>query len=119
MVSRSNKILGDWGETEACKFLGRQGFEILDRNFYTTVGEIDIVARHRGDFYFIEVKTRVTGELANDLSITGLKKRHFAKAVSTYCYRRNIKDVGIVMAGLVVFANRITKQVKFRLAVFC
>lgn len=118
-MTRRNKNLGDWGEEEACKFLRRHGFAILDRNYHTTVGEIDVVAKQGDDFYFIEVKTRVAGELANDLSITGLKKRHFAKAVSTYCYRRNIKDAGIIMAGLVVSASRATRQVKFRLAVFC
>ena len=78
------------------------------------------MAKTGGDFYFIEVKTRVRGELANDLSITWVKRKHFAKAVSTYCYRKNIgEEFGLVLAGLMVTADRAAGQVKFRLAVFC
>lgn len=103
----------------ACAFLRRQGFEVLERNYHTTAGEIDIVAKQGGDYYFVEVKTRVAGELANDLAITPSKRRKIEKTVRAYCYRRGIGcESGIILAGLLVIADRRSKVVKFRLAAF-
>ncbi|KKQ40854.1 MAG: hypothetical protein US58_C0012G0063 [Candidatus Magasanikbacteria bacterium GW2011_GWA2_37_8] len=117
-MTRRNKNLGDWGEIKACGFLERHGFVVLDRNYYTPTGEIDIVARLGDDFYFIEVKTRRAGYLASDLSITELKKMKFVRVVKRYCYKRNIPDdVGIIFAGLIVAVDRIKKSVKFRMFV--
>lgn len=110
--------MGDWGEIQACGFLERRGFVVLDRNYHTTTGEIDIVARLGDDFYFIEVKTRRESCLANDLSITGLKKMKFVRAVKRYCYKRNIPgDVGIIFTGLIITVDQIKKSVKFRMFV--
>jgi len=50
--------LGAWGEEQACRYLRRQGFRILERNYRTPVGEIDIIARSRKLLLFVEVKTR-------------------------------------------------------------
>ncbi len=36
---------GILGEDKACKFLKKQGFEILKRNFHSKFGEIDIIAK--------------------------------------------------------------------------
>ncbi len=117
-MTRRNKDLGDWGESQACGFLKRQGFKVVERNFHTTTGEIDIVAERGGDYYFVEVKTRRAGELASDLAVTPEKRRRFKKAVRVYCYRRNIGETGIVMAGLLVVVDPLAKKAFFRLAVF-
>jgi len=56
---------GDLGENYAADFLRRQSYRILDRNFLTKLGELDIVAARSGGFLsskikeliFVEVKT--------------------------------------------------------------
>lgn len=116
-MSRRGKNIGDWGESQACEFLIRKGFVIIERNYHATVGEIDIVARQGDDFYFIEVKTRLEGELANDLAITYEKKRRLDKTVRHYCYHRGIGEVGLITAGLIVYVDKANKTVKFRLVV--
>jgi putative endonuclease len=52
-------LLGTRGENLACRFLRRNGYKILSRNFRgRTGGEIDIVCRERDTLVFVEVKTR-------------------------------------------------------------
>ncbi|MDA8433467.1 MAG: YraN family protein [Nitrospiraceae bacterium] len=50
--------LGREGEELAVRFLRKQGFRILEKNYRTPFGEIDIVADDQGVLVFIEVKTR-------------------------------------------------------------
>ena len=50
---------GRAGESLACGYLERRGFEILQRNFRNRYGEIDIIARRGSLVAFIEVKTRL------------------------------------------------------------
>ena len=38
------KLVGNWGEDYAVKLLSKQGYKILDKNFHSRYGEIDIVA---------------------------------------------------------------------------
>jgi putative endonuclease len=50
---------GATGEKLACRFLRRQGYKVLYRNFRgRTGGEIDIVCRDGETLVFVEVKTR-------------------------------------------------------------
>lgn len=51
-------FLGKQGEDEAALFLKKQGYRIVARNVRTVLGELDIVAHHRGVICFIEVRTR-------------------------------------------------------------
>jgi putative endonuclease len=54
----SRRQLGDTGEDLAAAALKKQGYKILERNYITPLGEIDLIARHQGALVFIEVKTR-------------------------------------------------------------
>lgn len=116
-MTRHNKNLGDWGEEQACNFLKRHRFAVVERNFHTTMGEIDIIAVKGDDYYFIEVKTRKDSDLANDDSITYFKKLKLQKTVKAYCYARNIRDKAIILAGLIVKVNEIEKKASFRFCV--
>lgn len=49
--------LGEAGESIACKFLMKQAFKILERNYTKKWGEIDVVAEKEGKLHFIEVKS--------------------------------------------------------------
>ena len=42
----------------ACWFLKQQGYDVLEQNFYTKVGEIDIIAKEDQTLVFVEVKYR-------------------------------------------------------------
>jgi putative endonuclease len=50
---------GRRGEAVAAEFLERRGYAILERNFRTREGEIDLIARRDGTLVFCEVKALV------------------------------------------------------------
>jgi putative endonuclease len=49
---------GRYGESVAAQHLEANGFEVLDRNWRCSQGELDIVARDGAALVFVEVKTR-------------------------------------------------------------
>jgi putative endonuclease len=58
MSTDPRQRLGALGETLAAEHLVRRGFEILERNYRTRWGELDIVAFDGQTVVFCEVKTR-------------------------------------------------------------
>ncbi len=50
--------LGRIGEDAACEYLAERGFEVLQRNWRSRSGEIDVVARCGGTVVFAEIKSR-------------------------------------------------------------
>ncbi len=46
--------IGKEGEEEATKYLERQGYQIVQRNFSCRQGEIDIIAKDKKEYVFIE-----------------------------------------------------------------
>lgn len=54
----STRDLGLLGEDLAVKFLKKNGYKIIERNFRSKLGEIDIVGIDKETLVFIEVKTR-------------------------------------------------------------
>jgi putative endonuclease len=59
MSEDPRRSLGSHGEELACAHLTRRGFAVVDRNFRTRYGELDVVARDERFLVFCEVKTRV------------------------------------------------------------
>ena len=51
--------LGRWGEEQAAHYIRGLGFNVLERNFFARVGELDIVAQRHGVLNFFEVKYSV------------------------------------------------------------
>lgn len=79
------KFLGSLGERKAAKFLKKKGFKIIDKNYTTRFGEIDLIGLY-GDFLvFIEVKTRTTKTYGEALEAVDLKKQErYKKTASLY-----------------------------------
>jgi putative endonuclease len=61
-MTKTRRTLGEWGERLAAAHLTAAGMVLLDRNWRTAAGEIDIIARDGDSLIFIEVKTRRTAQ---------------------------------------------------------
>lgn len=55
-TSKTQKT-GEFGEEICTRFLVKQGFKIIERNYTIPQGEIDIIAKNKGILHFIEVKS--------------------------------------------------------------
>ena len=61
----------------------RNGFDVVDRRWKVAEGEIDLVARHGGKYYFVEVKSSRTHERAAE-QITPRQQRRIRRAALRY-----------------------------------
>ncbi|MBL7150332.1 YraN family protein [Candidatus Microgenomates bacterium] len=57
-MSKRNVNLGRFGEEKAVEYLQKHGYKVLEQNFRSKYGEIDIIAVNKDFLIFIEVKTR-------------------------------------------------------------
>src|SRR5256886_6225122 len=67
---------GARGETLACRYLKRNGYKVLFRNFRgRSVGEIDVVCRDNDTLVFVEVKTRGGEDFGRPVEAVDREKR--------------------------------------------
>jgi len=92
-MSRYNIELGKRGEQMACDFLKYKGFQIVEQNYRTKYGEIDIVAKDKKTWVFVEVKTRTNLEhgLAAE-AVNSKKISSLIKAASQYVQDHSLED---------------------------
>ena len=93
-MSLFKKLLGREGEDLAARFLMKQVYRILERNYSTRIGEIDLVALHDGAVVFVEVKTRTSDAFgAPELAVTPRKQQRMVKAALAYIKQRKLHQV--------------------------
>jgi len=73
-TSASQKT-GEMGENIAIRFLMKQGYSILERNYTKKWGELDIIAEKKGRLHFVEVKS-VSRETLEDVTPETLDQYH-------------------------------------------
>jgi putative endonuclease len=85
--------LGREGESTAEKYLVQQGYEIIEKNFHSQQGEVDLIARENGYLVFIEVKSYSFRSLGSPLaSVTKSKRQNIIHAAKTYLFKRNLQN---------------------------
>src|ERR1035437_7521205 len=82
-MTTSKQTFGRWGAATAAACLESNGYTILERNFHTAHGEIDIVASKEAVLIFVEVKTRSSHAFAYpEDSVTKAKQAHLLSAAA-------------------------------------
>ncbi len=98
---------GRRGEFLAEKFLKKKGYRILERNYRTQFGEVDLVARDGKALVFVEVKARSSVAFGSPLAAVDARKQsHLTMAAGIYLATHDIIDqpvrfdvVGILGSG--------------------
>lgn len=88
-----DKALGARGEDLAQRFLQRQGYTVVARNYRPPNGhrEVDLIARHGRTLAIVEVKTRRREEFLPAERAVDAKKRHnLTRAAMSYARRAHI-----------------------------
>ncbi len=101
-MSRSK---GDIAEEKATKFLCEIGFSIVERNFYSRFGEVDIIAIKNKALHFIEVKSGLDYESAIQ-NITKTKISRLVKTAHIYM-KKNSLDVDFVFDAVIITPKKI------------
>jgi len=100
-----SRAKGNLAEEKACEFLCENGFIILERNFYSRFGEIDIIATKEEVLHFIEVKSGLDFESAIQ-NITPQKISRLIKTADIYM-KKNSLDLLYEFDAIVVTPKNI------------
>lgn len=94
MIGHRNQATGNQGEQLAAEHLQRNGYTLLERNFRSRGGEVDIVAKDRdGTLVFVEVKTRRSLAYGlPQLAVTPRKQSQIAKGALSWLSRKRLHD---------------------------
>lgn len=102
-MKTGKRKIGDVGEELVSRFLIKQGYKIIERNYLKKWGEIDIVAEKEGVLHFVEVKSLTwkpsyakasegRAEYLPEENIRLWKKQRMSRAIRTYFLDRKLSD---------------------------
>jgi putative endonuclease len=90
---RSGRSAGQRGEDSAARYLARRGYRIVQRNFRTAGGEIDLIAYDGRTLVFIEVKARADDAMGTPAAaVDERKQERIRRAAEWYCARYRMQD---------------------------
>ncbi|MBU0951254.1 MAG: YraN family protein [Elusimicrobia bacterium] len=102
------QIIGRQGEDEAALYLKENGYRIIERNFKTRFGEIDIIAFDKYDVVFIEVKKRADASYGLAQSAVDFRKqRKLAKMAFYYIKLKRFNDKNFRFDVLAITDNNV------------
>ncbi len=107
----NNKKIGKIGEEIAGKYLEENGYQIIERNYYCKLGEIDIIAKQKDIMVFVEVKTRKNINYGSPSeAVNKIKQRHIYNVARYYICINRIKNIQLRFDVIeVIYLNGIFK----------
>lgn len=116
---KANNLSGKYGEKIAARYLRTRLYKIVDTNFKTRKGEIDIICRRGNRLYFIEVKTRTTNFAGYpEEAVTNVKLIKLTNAIYEYLKIKKIVipwQLDVIAIEKMKYKNKIThyKNIEF------
>ena len=114
-ISDQRQKLGDLGEEIASNYLKKKGYKILERQYKSQYGEIDIIAEHKKTLVFVEVKARRSDDFG--LPEEAVDERKLEKIIATgNCYQQKLKskfeDVQVDVVSIIINKEFQIKELK-------
>jgi putative endonuclease len=98
------KLLGEWSENLACKWLAARGLKLVARNYRCQYGEIDLIMKDQGFLVFIEVRYRKNTRYGSaEASITAKKCQRLITTANNYLLAKNYgQDTALRFDAIVI-----------------
>lgn len=95
-MTRARQETGRLGEQLAVTYLRNKGYAIVELNFRTRFGEIDIIARDGVTVVFVEVRTRTTLSRGTGAESVNMRKQQKVRSMAEwYIHRHFIHEASI------------------------
>jgi putative endonuclease len=99
---------GKQNEDKAVDYLIKNGYTILDRNFYTKYGEIDIVAYKDDTIVIVEVRSLCSKTFGTPQeSVNHSKIRKILNTAQVYLYKKGLLDKSIRFDVIAIYQDQI------------
>ena len=99
--------IGASGEETAVKILKKNGYKILERNYRTQMGEIDIIALDGEYTCFVEVKFRKNDDFGSPGDFIDERKiQKIIKAAQHYAVKKGIYDTPMRFDAVLINAEK-------------
>lgn len=83
---------GRWGEEAAASYYRSQGFQILERNYRSPFGEIDLIVSRDDCLRFVEVKARTSSKYGRPADFVDRRKRDRIRRTAFHFLSRQAKQ---------------------------
>lgn len=106
---QNKRKIGGIYECKAIELLKKNGYEILELNYYSKYGEIDIIAKKDNCLLITEVKYRNTKKFGIGIeSITKTKLKRIYNTAMEYISKKNLQDVEIRFDSICFFKDDVS-----------
>ncbi|HKH09612.1 MAG TPA: YraN family protein [Rubrobacter sp.] len=105
----NNRATGDLGEDIASRYLAQRGYEVVERNYRTRRGELDLISRSGDTLVIVEVKLRRTTAYGDPLeAVTPRKRQAIRLMAEEYLSERDpdFQDLRFDVIGILLRAGR-------------
>lgn len=93
MENYNKRKIGSIKEHLAAEYLKTKGYEIIEMNFYSQSGEIDIIAKDADYLVFVEVKYRKDRKLGTAVeAVNYYKQRSIIRTARYYLYKNGYRE---------------------------
>ena len=112
-MQNKQQIYGEKSETLAVWYLKKNGYKILEQNYRTKLGEIDIIAKEKKTLVFVEVKSRRSGRYGNPKwAVTPKKQRKISMVALSYLKATKQTDARARFDVVAITSNQDAPQIE-------
>lgn len=97
---------GKLGEEIALKYIISKGGKVIEQNYRTKMGEVDIIAKLNGELVFVEVKSRSNINYGYPSeSVNYKKKRKITNVAKYYILDNSLESLSIRFDVIEIYFN--------------
>lgn len=105
--------VGVRGERVALERLTREGYRLVERNFRTKWGEIDLIMRDKKTLVFVEVKAKTGEEFGTPEQMVGTKKLRQVVRIGEMYSDREVWEGGVRVDVVAIVFDKIGKVERY------